>query len=198
MMLKTLIYGKGKGARSAEFLENRAPIRSMPFHLKNKASIYCNGDHIYIACGQGKPLVFCHGLFGGIFNIDRAAFTLSEHYRFIMPFLPMYDLPLSRCRVKILGEYLDDFTAELRLENAVFIGSSMGGGAAAYFASNHPHKVKGLVLCGSSGLSNIPISSGFFKRKNYGFVRSATQDIFYNRNVPPGEMVDEVFQVPLW
>ncbi|MDP9229791.1 MAG: alpha/beta hydrolase, partial [Bacteroidota bacterium] len=114
--------------------------------------------------------------------------------RFIMPYLPMYDLPLIDCTVKKLGDYIDDFIKTLRLDEAVLIGSSMGGGAAIYSSHKPGSIIKGLTLCGSSGLSNIPMSKGFFKRKNYDYVKEATQDIFYDRTVPPDLMVQDVFQ----
>jgi pimeloyl-ACP methyl ester carboxylesterase len=61
------------------------------------------------------------------------------------------------------------------------------------YARKPNHKLKGLALCGSSGLSTIPLSKGFFKRKNYDFVKDSTQDIFFNRTIPPEEMIVDVF-----
>ncbi len=194
MLITSLLYGKSKGTRSQDFLNNRAPIRSIPCHLDGMISRHITGDHIYLECGSGKTLIFCHGLFGGIFNIDKVASALSKNYRFIMPYLPMYDLPLKECRVRVLGDYLAGCVDQLQLNEAVIIGNSMGGGAASYYASTPDNKVKGLVLCGSSGLTNIPLSNGYFKRKSYEYVRSATQDIFFNRNIPNEEMTKDVFK----
>ena len=193
MLVTSLLYGKKKANEPLKFLNNRAPVRSIPAHLRSIASRHIAGNHIYLECGEGKPVIFCHGLFGGIFNIDKVAAALSSGYRFIMPYLPMYDLPLKDCRVKNLGDYLADFTDQLQLTEAVFIGNSMGGGALIHYASMPGNIAKGVVLCGSSGLTNIPISKGYFKRKNYDFVRSATQDIFFNRNIPSDQMIQDVF-----
>lgn len=193
MLIPSLLYGKKKANEPLKFLNNRAPIRSMPDHLDSIVSRRIAGNHIYLECGEGKPVIFCHGLFGGIFNADKVAAVLSSRYRFLMPYLPMYDLPLKDCRVRNLGHYLIDFTEQLQLKEAVFIGNSMGGGALTYYASMRGNIAKGIVLSGSSGLSNIPISNGFFKRKDPEFVKSATQNIFFNRNIPPDQMIQDVF-----
>lgn len=192
-MLTSLLLGKRTKGNYERFLKQRAPIRSMPLHLSSHAEIRHEGNHVFFECGRGKPMLFSHGLFGGIFNIDKIADLLSCNYRFLMPFLPMYDQPLKKCRVSCLGEYLEEFIKDLELDRPVMIGSSMGGGAAAYLASRNSDSLSGLVLCGSSGISNIPLATGFFKRKNYSYVRSATQDIFYNRDVPCNEMTEDVF-----
>jgi 2-hydroxy-6-oxonona-2,4-dienedioate hydrolase len=194
MSVLSLIKGKTNKNGESAFLNNRAPIRTIPKELIGLAKIRTSRSHAFIEMGEGKTIMFCHGLFGGIYNIDKVATALSKKYRFIMPFLPMYDLPLKDCRVKCLGNYLDTFIDDLELDEVVLIGNSMGGGAAAYLASTQTTVLKGLVLCGSSGLSNIPLSNGFFKRKNFPFVYSATQDIFFDRSVPPGEMVRDIFR----
>ncbi|MBS1920924.1 MAG: alpha/beta hydrolase [Bacteroidetes bacterium] len=194
MIITSLLYGKKRKDGLHSFLNNRAPIRCIPQRLHTAVSSHIAGDHIYLELGAGKPIIFCHGLFGGIFNIDKLASMLASQYRFIMPFLPMYDLPLKNCRVKELGNYIERFIQQLQLKEAVFIGNSMGGGALTYYASMPGNISKGVILCGSSGLTNIPISNGYFKRKDFEFVKSATKDIFFNRSVPTDEMVKDIFQ----
>jgi 2-hydroxy-6-oxonona-2,4-dienedioate hydrolase len=193
MSIISLLTGKNSWTRDEIFLKSRAPIHSIPLHLENTIRRRRVGNHLFLEGGNGKPVIFCHGLFGGIFNIDKVVPQLSSEYRFIMPYLPMYDLPLMDCTIKKLGDYLDNFIRTLRLKEAVLIGSSMGGGTALYYTYKSNQVVKGLVLCGSSGLSSIPMSKGFFKRKNYDFVKEATQDIFYNRTIPPDVMIQDVY-----
>lgn len=193
MSITSLLLGKRKIKDDYLFLKSRAPIRSIPWRLNAVVQRKITGDHIYLEAGAGKPIIFCHGLFGGIFNIDTVCKEIAKEYRFIMPYLPMYDMALMDCTVQKLGDYLDSFIHDLGLTEAVVIGSSMGGGAALYYACKPGNKLKGMVLCGSSGLSTIPLAKGFFKRKNYDFVKEATSDIFYDRSIPPDEMVMDVF-----
>jgi 2-hydroxy-6-oxonona-2,4-dienedioate hydrolase len=193
MIIHSLLFGRTKNKETTQFLENRAPIRSIPFHLRYVVHRKIRPGHIYLEAGGGKPVIFCHGLFGGIFNIDTVCAEIAKEYRFIMPYLPMYDPPLKDCTVKYLGHYLGSLINELELEEAVVIGNSMGGGAALHYALQSSNKLKGLVLCGSSGLSNIPLSKGYFKRKDVEFVKEAVRDIFIDRSIPPGDMMTDVF-----
>ncbi len=193
MSVATLLFGQRRITEDYLFLTNRAPIRSIPLYLKGTVQRRITGNHIYLEAGVGKPVIFCHGLYGGIFNIDRVCEEISKEYRFLMPYLPMYDMALADCTVKKLGDYLESFVDDLQLEETVIMGSSMGGGAALYYARKPGNKIRGLVLCGSSGLSSIPLARGYFKRKNYEFVKEATRDIFYDRSIPPEAMVKDVF-----
>jgi len=193
MSISSLLFGNNGKEKETTFLQSRAPVRSVPGYLQPIVQQKICGNHAFLEAGNGKPVIFCHGLFGGIFNIDKVCEKIAENYRFIMPYLPMYDMPLLDCTVKKLGDYLYTFINDLQLTEAVVIGSSMGGGTALYYAGHTGNKLKGLVLCGSSGLSSIPLSKGYFRRKDYSFVKEATQDIFYDRSIPPDEMVQDVF-----
>lgn len=193
MGITSLIIKPRKRDDSEVFLKSRAPIRYIPSDLQPLLQQRISGNHIYLEAGEGRPVIFCHGLFGGIFNIAVTCREIAKEYRFLMPYLPMYDAPLNHCTVPSLGRYLDSFISDTALNEAVVIGSSMGGGSSLYYALNPLNKLKGMVLCGSSGLSSIPLSTGYFKRKNYEFVKKATGDIFYDRNNVPEEMVMDVF-----
>jgi pimeloyl-ACP methyl ester carboxylesterase len=193
MVFPSLLFGKRRIQEDYQFLKNRAPIRSIPLSLTGSVQRKILGNHIFLEAGEGRPVVFCHGLFGGIHNIDIPCKEIAKHYQFLMPYQPMYDMALADCSIKNLGEYLAGFITDLQLEDPIVIGSSIGGGVALHYALNSPGKIKGLVLCGSSGLSNIPLSRGYLKRKNIEFVAEATRDIFYDRTVPPPEMISDIF-----
>jgi 2-hydroxy-6-oxonona-2,4-dienedioate hydrolase len=110
-----------------------------------------------------------------------------------VPYMPLYDLPLSECKIPKLADYIDSFVKNLNLKEAVFIGSSMGGGTLLHYALKENQAISGLILCGSSGLSTIPMQKGFFKRKDFSFVKKATQDIFFDPSTPSDEMIKEVY-----
>ena len=193
MGLKSLLFTQTIPASRKEFIRRRAPIRG---HMESLDSLFeekIEGEHIFIERGKGKPIIFCPGLFGSLYNINEVALSLAENYRFIIPYLPIYDLPLSDCIVPTLGNYLERFINDLGLKEVIIIGSSMGGGAALHFAAKGNHALKGLILCGSSGLSTIPLQKGFFKRKEYDFVKATTREIFFNPAVPTNGMIQEVY-----
>jgi pimeloyl-ACP methyl ester carboxylesterase len=192
MSIASLLLGK-KSYHEDAFLQNRAPIRSVPLHLLPFTQRKIEGNHIYLEAGEGPAIIFCHGLFGGIFNIDIVWREIARDYRIIMPYLPMYDMALKDCTIQKLGDYLSTFVADLQLDKAVVIGNSMGGATALHYALKPTNKLKGLVLCGASGLSNIPLNKGYFHRKNFHFVQESVRDIFYDRSIPPDAMVQDVF-----
>lgn len=192
MSLTSLLFGKRQTSEEF-FLSTRAPIRSIPHHLKTITKRRIQGNHIFLEAGEGRPVIFCHGLFGGIFNADIVCKEISKKFRFIMPYQPMYDMPLAGSNISMLGNYLESFIDDMNLNNSVVIGSSMGGGAALQYALKPNNKLKAIVLCGSSGLSNIPLSKGFFKRKDFAYVKESIRDIFFDRTIPGDEMAEDVF-----
>jgi 2-hydroxy-6-oxonona-2,4-dienedioate hydrolase len=193
MPIGSLFFKKRRLADKDLFIKQRAPIRG--FNCTNEFSFTEKfiGEHCYIERGNGRPIIFCPGLYGSIHNIAVIGYSLSQRYRFIVPYLPLYDMPLSDCKVPALADYLDSFMKDNDLKEAVFIGSSMGGGTLLHYALKLPTTIKGIVLCGSSGLSTIPMQRGFFKRKNYDFIKKATQDVFFDSRTPSESMIREVF-----
>jgi pimeloyl-ACP methyl ester carboxylesterase len=192
MNIKTLFWNTVYHNHN-DLVAKRAPIRTIPESVKNITTLKILKQHVYLEIGNGKPLVFCHGIFGGIYNIEKLALLLKDTHKIIMPFLPMYDMPLHKCSIAELGAYLELFLKDIELKETMLISSSMGGGASIAALSKNSESVKGLVLCGSSGLSTIPLSSGYFKRKNFDFIFNSTKHIFFNRSIPSEDMARDVF-----
>jgi pimeloyl-ACP methyl ester carboxylesterase len=193
MPIGSLFFRKRNFPDKDLFIRERAPIRGSDCANEFAFTEKFTGKHIYIERGKGRPIIFCPGLYGSVYNIASIGYRLSEQYHFIVPYMPLYDLPLTDCKVPALADYLDLFMKDNDLREAVFIGSSMGGGALLHYALSAPPTIKGLVLCGSSGLSTIPMQKGFFKRKNYDFIKKATQDVFFDSATPCDNMIREVF-----
>ncbi len=113
-------------------------------------------DWSYLSGGQGDPLVLLHG-----FGADKDHFgvflsALSSRYRLIVPDLPgfgestrkaslAYDIPSQVAR-------LEGFIQALGLEGFHLAGASMGGYVAAYYAADHPDKIKSLLLMAPAGI----------------------------------------------
>jgi len=193
MNVASLFFKLPRPKNEATFIERRAPIRGNSFLCAPSFTERTIGDHIYLERGSGRPLIFCAGLAGSIDNIFEIGLALSEYYRFIVPYLPIYDLPLAECTIPRLGDYLETFLEDLGLEEAIFIGSSMGGGASLHYALRPGHRAKGLVLCGSSGLSTIPMQKGFLRRKDFSYVKGTVEDVFFNPGTPSINMIREVY-----
>lgn len=150
-------------------------------------------EHIYVEVGQGEPLIFCYGLLGSFRNFESIANTLSENYRIIVPYLPMYDLPLKECTVQGLSIYLEQFIEDLNLKNCIVAGNSMGGGTVLRYTLRNLDNVEKIILFSSSGLSFIPMRKGFLKVKQYEYVKEMLKDIFYDEALGSEEEVQEIY-----
>ena len=61
----------------------------------------------YIEEGNGTPIIFLHGLMGGLTNFEKLISFFSENnFKVLVPELPLYDLPLLETNVKSFAEYL--------------------------------------------------------------------------------------------
>lgn len=182
-------------ATEPTFLDIRAPIRAIPtFLLEEGLKTHTRNRHAWLEMGKGEtPIIYLHGLMGGVFNCAHVFSRLSRQYRMIMPFLPMYDLPKDQTNCPCLAAYLDTFMDELLLPKAVIIGHSTGGDVASHFAASHPERVIKLVLTGSAGLSNTPLNTGFIQRKNPEYIFEGMQAIYADPSVADAQASKEVF-----
>lgn len=150
--------------------------------------------HSWVEAGAGQPIIFCHGLFGSFRNFNEIGKLLAERYRIIIPYLPMYDMPLSDSTVNGLSVYLESFINTLDLRDIIATGNSMGGGTVLNYAVRNPNNVSKIILFASSGLSFIPMRGGFLKIKDYEYVRNLLEDIFFEKGHIPEEEFQEVFE----
>ncbi|MCB9027273.1 MAG: alpha/beta hydrolase [Bdellovibrionaceae bacterium] len=178
----------------ADFINQRAPISGLgEQNIFNYEQKIC-GMHIWVEKGHGTPLIFCPGLFGSFQNFAEIGHHLSHQYKIIVPYLPMYDLPLSDCSIVSLADYLETFIDDLGLKNCVLAGNSMGGGTVLNYALKRPEKVSKLILFSSSGLSLIPMRDGFFSVKNYEWVRMLLKEIYFDPDTLHECDIQEVYE----
>jgi abhydrolase domain-containing protein 6 len=121
------------------------------------------GDHrwVYLDGGKGEVILFVHG-----YGMEKDGWDVflkhwSCAYRVIVPDLPgfgetmridsfVYDVPHQVKR-------LDRFLNALGIPCFHLAGISMGGAIAAYYAGEHPDKVKSLFLMAPAGvISRVP------------------------------------------
>jgi pimeloyl-ACP methyl ester carboxylesterase len=118
----------------------------------------------YSTEGVGRPLVFCYGLVCSslhwTYQIDRFSedyqavwFDYRGHQNSETP-KNMQSLTLETA-ARDLGVILD----ELKIEDAVFLGHSMGVNVVLEFYRQQPHRVKGMVL--ANGTAKRPLETLF-------------------------------------
>jgi len=159
----------------------------------NKAVIKEN-KYRYIESGEGQEIIILHGLMGGLSNFKTVYdFFPSKGYKVIIPELPIYSMPISDTTLKSLAKFLYEFIAFKGLKNIILLGNSMGGHIGLLFAKNYPKLLKGLILTGSSGLYENNMGDKYPNRENYNWIKSKTEDVFFDSKIATKELIDEVF-----
>lgn len=152
------------------------------------------GKFSYVEAGEGQPIIILHGLMGALSNFDGVLnYFSNKGYKVIIPELPIYKLPLLKTNVKNLSKFLKDFMAYKKIDKAILLGNSLGGHIALYFSKLNIRNVAGLILTGSSGLYEKSMGDTYPKRGNYEYIKSKTQEVFYNPEIATKEVVDEVY-----
>ncbi len=150
----------------------------------------------YVEAGEGKPIIVLHGLMGTLSDFNGVVSHFSKNgYKVLIPELPVYKLPLLKTNIKNLSEFLKEFMEFKKIDAAILLGNSLGGHIALYFTKTNLHKVAGLVLTGSSGLYEQSMGSTYPKRGDYEYIKTKTQEVFYDPKIATKEIVDDVFSI---
>lgn len=130
------------------------PLEQHQIHLKDGTDV-----NYYVAGRkEGPPVVLLHG--GGTDHAllswaDTLPALLAHGYRVYLPDAPGYGsspLPAWPVGLSRLNDIVTLWAEAVGLQQAVYVGVSMGGAMALAYALNHPQRVKKLVLIGSYGL----------------------------------------------
>lgn len=102
----------------------------------------------YKKMGEGEPLIILHGFFGMLDNWFTLGKKFAEDFTVYLIDLRNHgQSPHSNeWNYKIMSNDLLKFFDEHNIVKANIIGHSMGGKASMYFASEHPERVKKLVV----------------------------------------------------
>jgi pimeloyl-ACP methyl ester carboxylesterase len=150
----------------------------------------------YAEAGEGKAIIVLHGLMGALSNFDATFKHFSKNgYKVLIPELPLYTLPILKTNVKNLAKFLHDFIEYKKLKDVVLLGNSLGGHIALYYIKHYPKDVSALVLTGSSGLYENSMGNNYPRRGDKEFVRTKTQEVFYDKAIATDELVDQVYDV---
>nr|WP_298897655.1 alpha/beta hydrolase [uncultured Altererythrobacter sp.] len=124
-----------------------------------------DGTITYREVGQGRPMVFIHGLFLNGSVWDGVVQDLARQYRCIIPEWPLgahwtpmnADADLSPIgAAKAVAEFL----AALNLEDAVLVGGDFGAVVAKVAAARHNERIGALVITNCDALEVFP-AKGF-------------------------------------
>lgn len=149
----------------------------------------------YIEEGSGEPLVLLHGLFGALSNFKDLIEYFRQHYKVVVPILPLFELDILHTSVGGLAKFVHKFLETRDYKNIHLLGNSLGGHVALVYLLKHPERVKSLTLTGSSGLFENGMGDSYPKRGDYEYIKKKTEVTFYDPATATKELVDEVFEI---
>jgi pimeloyl-ACP methyl ester carboxylesterase len=109
-----------------------------------------DGNRIhYVETGEGRPIVFVHGLGGQLHHFRHPMFRLLPGYRLIALDRPgsgySVRAPGATARLPEQAATVAAFIKALELERPLVVGHSLGGAVALTLALNHPELVSVIV-----------------------------------------------------
>ncbi|HTS45521.1 MAG TPA: alpha/beta fold hydrolase [Puia sp.] len=149
----------------------------------------------FIEEGEGEPLVLLHGLFGALSNFMDLIKYFRNHYKVIVPILPLFELDLLHTTVGGLEKFVHKFVEHRNYRNLHLLGNSLGGHVALIHVLRHPERIKSIILTGSSGLFESGMGDTYPKRGDYEYIKKKTELTFYDPEVASKELVDEVYEI---
>lgn len=158
--------------------------------------IQTEGHFDFIETNGGETnLLLLHGLFGALSNFKGILDHFGQKYNVIVPILPIFEMPLRKVSLSGLIDHIDEFVTYKGYDHVHVLGNSLGGHIAQLYTLANPDKVRSMTLTGSSGLFENSMGTSFPKRGNYEFIKTKTQETFYQPEVATKELVDEVFDI---
>lgn len=149
----------------------------------------------FIEEGSGEPLVLLHGLFGALSNFEPLVGYFKNHYRVIVPMLPLLEMDILHTSVGGLAKFVHKFLEARDLKGVNLLGNSLGGHVALVHTLKHPERIKSLTLTGSSGLFENGMGDSYPKRGDYEYIKKKTELTFYDPAMATKELVDEVYDI---
>jgi pimeloyl-ACP methyl ester carboxylesterase len=156
--------------------------------------ILVRGDYRYVEAGEGEPLVLLHGLFGALSNFEAVLAHFSQHFRVIIPMLPIYELPMLKTSAAAIAKHIAGFVDDLGLGQFHVLGNSLGGHVALIYTRDHLDRVKSMTLTASSGLYENAFGNSFPRREDKSFIREKVAVTFFDPKHATEELVDECFE----
>ncbi|MGB1204511.1 MAG: alpha/beta fold hydrolase [Chitinophagales bacterium] len=153
------------------------------------------GKFKFVEVGEGEVLLLLHGLFGALSNFSELIEQFSTQYKVVLPFLPIYELPLRKATLPNLQIFVEDFVNFRQYERVIVLGNSLGGHISLLYTLNNPEKVAAMILTGSSGLFENAMGATFPKRGSYEYMKDKVEYTFYDPKTATKELVDEVFEI---
>ena len=151
-------------------------------------------NRAYLDTGSGPVVILLHGLFGNLSIWKPVIAALRNHYRVIVPRLPLFGLPARDTSVKYIAEVLYEFIDWHQLDDVTIVGHGLGGQVALMHAYQFPRVTRRLVISGSGGFSLKNLVSEPETDQDYETISRVLKEAFYDRKHVTHSMVDQVYE----
>ena len=163
--------------------------------------------------GEGEIIVLIHGTASSLHTWDLWQQLLSKQFRVIRMDLPGFGLTgpdkMDRYEVTDDIDFLKTLLAKLNIEQAHFVGNSLGGRIAWQYTIEYPEAVKTLTLMNALGypqeswppaiqLAMSPGMETIMPLVSSRFIFSQSlNDIYFNRELITEQTIDRYFELSL-
>lgn len=121
----------------------------------------------YHEAGTGEPLILLHGSGPGVTAWGNFRFNIpvfAEEYRVIAPDMAGFGLSelgeINELYSVMAANRVIRLMDHLGIEQAAFVGNSMGAAVASELAARYPERISKLVMMGAGGLSQATFQPG--------------------------------------
>jgi len=132
--------------------------------------------------GEGRPVVFLHGLVGLNDHWENVVRRARHRVRCVMLEMPLLSLRGGDCNIEGVTNLTAEFLERHLGEPAVLVGNSFGGHVALRLALEHARLVQGLVLAGSSGMIEKSIVSDVQIRPSRDWLSRKIGELFFDQS----------------
>jgi pimeloyl-ACP methyl ester carboxylesterase len=131
-------------------------ILQQKYETPESRYVSINGTPVhYLDQGKGTVIVALHGIVDSLHTWDEWARKMTPHYRVVRMDIPGFGLtgPVREGEYskEMFTGFLHAFLNELKIENCILTGNSLGGAIAWNFALHYPEKVSQLILIDPAG-----------------------------------------------
>jgi pimeloyl-ACP methyl ester carboxylesterase len=170
----------------------------------------------YNEVGSGQPVIMIHGAgpgAGSWSNFRQNVDAFAAGHRALLVDMPQYGgsekVIIEGGRLTYCANVFRDFMDKLGIEQAHFVGNSMGGQVALKLAIDHPERVTKLVVIGSGTgnpslfcpmpLEGIKLIGGYYKGDGPSRekLRTLLQTLLYDTSFLTDEIIEERYQASI-
>jgi 2-hydroxy-6-oxonona-2,4-dienedioate hydrolase len=92
----------------------------------------------FIEEGTGEPLMLLHGLFGALSNFKPLIEYFRNHYKVVVPMLPLLEMDILHTSVGGLAKFVHKFLEARDYNGVNLLGNSLGGHVGLVHVLKHP------------------------------------------------------------